>query len=146
MWVAVKTVTAAIIVRDHNVLLTRRGPAEKLAGFWEFPGGKLEDGESPSECLRRELLEELGVEADVGEIMAQSEYHYDHGSFLLVGMYACLASDNLKLTVHDQAEWVPISALLTYRLAPADIPIAVQLQGQSRQNTLEVECQQRPHD
>jgi 8-oxo-dGTP diphosphatase len=123
-----KTVTAAIIVRDKKVLLTRRGPTEKLAGYWEFPGGKVETGESLADCLRRELQEELGVEADIGEVLAESEYHYDHGSFLLIGMYASLASNNLTLTVHDQADWVPINELLSYQLAPADIPLAMKLQ------------------
>jgi 8-oxo-dGTP diphosphatase len=56
--------------------------------------------------------------------MAESEYHYDHGSFLLVGMYASLSSIDLKLTVHDQAERVPVADLLSYRLAPADVPLA----------------------
>ena len=119
-----KTVTAAIITRGNEVLLTRRGPTEKLAGYWEFPGGKLEDGESLADCLRRELNEELGVDANVGEVMAESEYHYEHGSFLLVGMYANLLSDQFKLTVHDLAEWVPIVDITNYQLAPADIPIA----------------------
>jgi len=62
-----KTVTTAIIVRGNSVLLTRRGPSEKLAGYWELPGGKLEDGESLVDCLRRE--EELGVSAEVGEVI-----------------------------------------------------------------------------
>jgi len=125
-----RVVTAAIIISDQKVLLTRRGPSEKLAGYWEFPGGKVEDGESLTDCLRRELHEELGVEAVIGEVMAESEYLYDHGSFLLVGMYASLSSKNLKLTVHDQAEWVPVSDLLSYQLAPADIPLAKHLQAQ----------------
>ena len=101
-----KTVTAAIIIRDQKVLLTRRGPSEKLAGYWEFPGGKVEDGEALQECLGRELFEELGVAAVIGEVMAESEYHYDHGSFLLVGMYANLLSDGITLTVHDKC-YVP---------------------------------------
>ena len=119
-----KTVTAAIIIRDQKVLLTRRGPSEKLAGYWEFPGGKIEDEETLEDCLRRELSEELGVDAVIGEVVAESEYHYDHGSFLLVGMYASLLSDDLKLTVHDRAEWVPVEDLISYNLAPADVPIA----------------------
>jgi 8-oxo-dGTP diphosphatase len=69
-----KTVTAAINIRDQKVLLTRRGKSEKLAGYWEFPGGKVEDGETLQECLERELLEELGVAAVIGEVMAKSEY------------------------------------------------------------------------
>ncbi len=125
-----KTVTAAIIIRYHKVLLARRGPSEKLAGYWEFPGGKVEDNESLEDCLRRELHEELGVTSVIGEVMAESEYHYDHGSFLLVGMYASLLSDDLTLMVHDRAEWVPIADLLLYQLAPADIPLAKHLQAQ----------------
>lgn len=123
-----KFVTAAIVIQKHMVLLTRRGPFEKLSGSWEFPGGKVELGESFAECLKRELYEELGVESEVGEIMAKSEYHYDHGSFILVGMYANLLSLDFKLTVHDQAEWVNIANLLNYQLAPADIPLAKHLQ------------------
>ena len=97
-----QTVTAAIITNDKEVLLTRRGPSEKLAGYWEFPGGKVEDEETLKDCLRRELNEELGVEADNGEVMAESEYHDDYGSFLLVGMYASLSSNDLKLTSRIQ--------------------------------------------
>lgn len=123
-----KTVTAAIIIQDNRVLLTRRGPAEKLSGLWEFPGGKVEDSESLAECLQRELHEELGVLAEIGEVMAESEYHYDHGSILLIGLYTKILSNQLKLTVHDEAEWVPISDILTYKLAPADIPLAKEIQ------------------
>jgi len=125
-----KVVTAAIIITDQKALLTRRGPSEKLAGYWEFPGGKVEVGESLADCLRRELHEELGVDADIGDVMAESEYRYDHGSFLLVGMYASLFSNDLKLTVHDKAEWVPVDDLLSYKLAPADIQLAKHLQDQ----------------
>lgn len=123
-----KTVTAAIIIKGDSVLIARRDPFQKLSGYWEFPGGKVENGESLVECLRRELLEELGVESELGEVLAKSEYHYEHGSFLLIGIYANLKSDELILTVHDQVKWVPIANLLQYRLAPADIPIAIKIQ------------------
>jgi 8-oxo-dGTP diphosphatase len=56
-----RTVAAAIIQKEDCILLARRSPGEKLAGFWEFPGGKVENGESPEECLARELREELGI-------------------------------------------------------------------------------------
>jgi 8-oxo-dGTP diphosphatase len=123
-----KVVTAAIVIQDGKVLLARRGPKEKLAGYWEFPGGKVEKGESLAECLCRELHEELGVEAEIGEVMAQSEYRYDHGAFILVGLCATLKSNDLFLSVHDLAEWVPISDLLKYQLAEADIALAIKLQ------------------
>jgi 8-oxo-dGTP pyrophosphatase MutT (NUDIX family) len=56
--------------------------------------------------MRRELSEELGVDAEAGEVLAESVYHYDHGSFLLIGMYASISTNNLTLTVHDRADWV----------------------------------------
>lgn len=122
-----KTVTAAIIIEDDRVLLTRRGPDEKLAGYWEFPGGKVEDGESLEECLKREIHEELGLYTDIGDVLAQSEYRYDHGSFRLVAMQTNILSGEIRLNVHDLVEWVPIQELLTFNLAPADIPIAHKL-------------------
>ncbi len=122
-----KTVTAAIIIEDERILLARRGPAQQLAGYWEFPGGKVEEGESLEECLKREIHEELGLATDIGDVFAQSEYHYDHGAFRLIAMRAYIISGEIRLHVHDQAEWVPIPDLLNYDLAPADIPIAQKL-------------------
>jgi len=123
-----KTVTAAIILRNHQVLLTRRASDQELAGFWEFPGGKVEEGESLKQCLERELAEELGVESTVGEQMVTSEYHYDHGAISLVAMKTALLKEDLTLSVHDKAIWVSVADLMDYQLAPADIPIAAYLQ------------------
>jgi 8-oxo-dGTP diphosphatase len=120
----VKTVTAAIIKKENKVLLTRRKPGEKLEGFWEFPGGKIEEDETPQECLRRELTEELGVVTDVLEQVAESIFSYDHGSIKLIALRTNIVSGNITLSVHDQVEWVKLNELLSYKLAPADIPIA----------------------
>ncbi len=67
-----KIVTAAIIFHNNTVLLTRRNNGQKLEGYWEFPGGKIEQGETPQICLERELYEELGVEATAGKIIGES--------------------------------------------------------------------------
>jgi len=69
-------VLAAVIERDGRFLLTRRPEGTHLAGRWEFPGGKCEPGESPAHCLRREISEELGVGADVGEEIMTTEHAY----------------------------------------------------------------------
>jgi 8-oxo-dGTP diphosphatase len=119
-----KIVTAAVIVRNGHVLVTRRAPGEKLAGLWEFPGGKLESGETLQQCLARELKEELGINVSVGDIVAESEYHYDHGTIRLVALRTEILSGNLELTVHDRAEWVAPAAFERLPLAPADLPIA----------------------
>ena len=119
-----RTVTAAVARQGKTVLLARRGPDQKLAGYWEFPGGKVDKGETLQACLERELREELGVQARAGEVLCESTYRYDHGEFRLVALAVTLPSAKFKLSVHDRAEWVPLSSLLGYRLAPADIPIA----------------------
>jgi 8-oxo-dGTP diphosphatase len=119
-----KKVTAAIIMQNGKILLTRRGPSEKLAGYWEFPGGKVEQGESLQECLKRELYEELGIETYISDVISESEYHYDHGSFRMFGLMADILSGELTLHVHDQYDWSKVEDLLSYNLAPADVPIA----------------------
>jgi len=128
-WPEKKLVTAAILRRGSKVLLTRRAEGEKLAGLWEFPGGKVHEGETPEVCLVRELREELALECSIGVKVAESEYHYEHGSFTILAYEAAIESGTLQLTVHDRAEWVEITDLLGRDLAPADIPIAEALQS-----------------
>jgi 8-oxo-dGTP diphosphatase len=122
-----KTVTAAVIVQGGRVLITRRRPGEKLAGMWEFPGGKVETGETLENCLARELREELGLIVEVGTVLAESIYHYEHGSIRLVAMQAVVCDGTITLSVHDRAEWVHPRDLSSFSLAPADIPIADRL-------------------
>lgn len=119
-----KLVTAAIIIKDQHVLLAKRKIGQKLEGFWEFPGGKIELNETPQSCLERELFEELGVASRAGTIIAESIYNYDHGSIKLMGIETILQEEDFKLSVHDKVEWVAIKDLTKYQLAPADIPIA----------------------
>ena len=119
-----KVVTAAIIQDQERYFVARRGPGEKLAGLWEFPGGKVEPGETLQESLTREIKEELGVEAVVGRVLAESQYKYAHGEILLVGLQTEIKSNDIKLSVHDKAEWLLPAQILALELAPADIPIA----------------------
>lgn len=127
-----KTVAAAVFRRGETVLLTRRQPGQKLAGFWEFPGGKVEAGETLQACLEREIAEELGWIIRAGESIATSEHVYEHGAIRLVALAAEILSGVLRPSVHDRLEWVPVARLLEYRLSPADIPIAEILMGKSR--------------
>jgi 8-oxo-dGTP diphosphatase len=124
-----KIVTAAIIRRNGYVLLARRSRREKLAGFWEFPGGKVEDGETPEECLSRELEEELGIQALIGRKCAESLHQYDHGKFRIVAHVADWVAGDLRPCVHDRVEWVKIRDLGEYQLLPADGPIAAVIQN-----------------
>lgn len=123
-----KDVTAAIITRNDKVLLTRRAPGEKHAGWWEFPGGKVEAGESPEACLHRELLEELEIETTIGDKLTESIHTYETGAIRLLAYRATILSGILSLHVHDEYRWVCISDLMHYQLLPADKLIAEFLQ------------------
>ena len=122
-----KIVTAGIICHGDTVLIARRAAGEKFAGYWEFPGGKLEPGETPEQGLQRELWEELGVQVEVGDFVGESTYEYAQGALRLLAYRVRLLSDALRLTVHDEYKYVEVRELTTYDLLPADIPLAVQL-------------------
>ena len=126
-----KTVTAAIIVDAGRVLLVRRAPGEKLAGRWEFPGGKLESGEDEPCCLSRELREELGIECRVGEYFAESMYDYQGregiASIRLVAYFCEIVAGTPTPTVHDEFVWCRPADLTGFALSPADVPIAEKL-------------------
>ena len=118
------TVTAAIIIRDGCALLARRPQGDSLAGYWEFPGGKIEPGETPQECLERELLEEFGLRAKARQVVAENVHTYPHGAIRLIAIMTEIEGGEITLSAHDTVRWVPISEIMAYKLAPADIPIA----------------------
>ena len=122
-----KQVAAAIASQNGKVLVTRRAAGQKLAGFWEFPGGKLEPGEDVQTCIVRELEEELGVKSTAGEVITVSEYSYPGGAISLIAIEVSLHSSDFILTVHDEYAWKAPGELLELNLAPADIPIAKEL-------------------
>lgn len=126
-----KQVTAAVIIEDGRLLITRRPPGDPLAGLWELPGGKIECGETPQQCLKRELAEELSMTAEIGEIVARTVYHYDHGSFEMLALETTRTSE-FELLVHDEFAWVPLTQLAEYPLAPADVELVEQLRSQER--------------
>ena len=119
-----KLVTAAVIRNGENILVVRRGPGEKLAGYWEFPGGKVEHPETLQECLERELFEELDIATKVTNVIAVSDYKYDNGAIKLVALEAEILHGEITLSVHDKLRWLTPSEILELKLAPADIPIA----------------------
>lgn len=119
-----KNVSAAIIINNGRILLTRRAAGETHAGAWEFPGGKQEVGESLQECLVRELKEELNIQADCSRILVENVYTYPGGKMNLVAIETVIVSGEISLSVHDQYQWIAIGELLNYQLSPADIPIA----------------------
>ena len=116
-------VAAGFIRKGNLILLTRRAPGQRQAGYWELPGGKLEKGESAEQCLEREIQEELGIIVRSNKVIAESVFEYPGSTVRLIGVDADYVSGEIKLTVHDEAEWLAAADLCTYQLAPADIPL-----------------------
>jgi len=129
-WVAV---TAAVIGRAGRILLARRGPGQRHAGEWEFPGGKVEVGESDAGCLRRELCEEFGLGSAVGERLGVFRHVYPHAGVELRVYNVRLRRGPIRRTVHDRIAWVRPRDLVRYELAAADRLVAGRLaQGGGR--------------
>lgn len=120
-------VTAAVIVHHGRVLITQRHATDRLAGLWEFPGGKIEAGETPEECLQRELREELEMDAVIGDLLGTSRYHYDHISIELMAFRAVWDGQPFRLVTHQACRWVLREQLNDYPFTPADLPFVRQL-------------------
>jgi 8-oxo-dGTP diphosphatase len=116
-------VACAIIERDGLVLATRRSARMSLPLKWEFPGGKLEAGESPQECLHRELREELGVSVEIGAGLPAVTHCYHDFTCTLYPFICTLSSAELTLHEHDQLIWLPPRQLHTLDWLAADLPV-----------------------
>ncbi|WP_144635638.1 (deoxy)nucleoside triphosphate pyrophosphohydrolase [Priestia megaterium] len=122
-----KKVTAAIIKDKNRLLIAKRHSKDPLGGKWEFPGGKIEPGETPQDCLVREIKEELGVEVKIGPFYHDNVYNsLDHGIHLLF-YWAEIIKGEVILFVHDDLKWITINELASFDFAPADIPIVKKL-------------------
>ena len=124
---AITKVVCGIIFKDDLVLICRRKREKSLGGYWEFPGGKVEDDESYEESLLRELIEELNLKVEIKEHFFNTVHHYDKGSIELISFICETENIAIESTDHDLLEWVEVDDLLNWKLAPADIPIAKEL-------------------
>ena len=118
------------LIRNHQnqYFLARRAAHKDHAGFWEFPGGKLEPGETHQACLKRELMEELDMEVHIGELAGDTHHTFENFSIHLIAYYGDFVSATYQLSDHDRYEWVAAKDLLTYKLAASDIVFAELLQ------------------
>lgn len=115
-------VVGAIILQDALVLCAQRGPGTAHAGMWEFPGGKVEPGETPEEALVREIREELGCLISVGEFVNTTSYRYDFATVNLSTYYCKIIDGEPVPSEHSALEWREPSTLLELYWAPADVP------------------------
>ena len=112
-------VAAAVIRRGNEIFATQRGYGE-FKDWWEFPGGKMEAGETPVQALRREIREELDAEINVGELIRTVEWDYPAFHLTLHCFWCELASDALHLNEHEAARWLGPDELQSVKWLPAD--------------------------
>ena len=112
-------VVAAIIIKDGQVFATQRGYGE-FQGWWEFPGGKMEAGESPQEALKREINEELDADIQVNELLETVEWDYPNFHLTMRCFICSLLSESIHLNEHEAATWLTHEPLRSVKWLPAD--------------------------
>lgn len=120
------TVSAAIIRRNHKIFATQRGYGAFKDG-WEFPGGKLEQGETPEQALVREIREELDTEIEVGELIETVEYDYPEFHLTMYCFLCTVKEGSLTLKEHEAAKWLAQEELDSVSWLPADLGLIEKL-------------------
>ncbi len=116
-------VTAAIVENAGTVMIARRKKKGRAGGVWEFPGGKVEPGESPEDGLRRELREELGLDVRVGPFFGRFPFRSDKINLELIAFRVTIEGGSLVLNDHDEIRWVKPAELSAFKFADPDRPI-----------------------
>jgi 8-oxo-dGTP diphosphatase len=118
---ALRFVAAALIVRGGEVLIGQRRPDQPMALLWEFPGGKIEAGESPEQALARELDEELGIRATIGPRVTRVRHNYRHGGAVDLQFFAVHEfAGEIEGRIYQQVRWVRLEDLSDYEFLAAD--------------------------
>lgn len=115
-------VVGAVIIDGDKILCAQRGMEKSLPGLWEFPGGKIEETETPQSALQREIQEEMHCQVEIGEQVEHTEYEYDFGIVHLTTFYCQLIEGTPVLTEHIEIQWLKADELDQLEWAPADIP------------------------
>lgn len=126
-------VTAAIIEKGDKFLIARRAKGNHLSGFWEFPGGKIEKGETAEACLSRELNEELQIIVSVKRFVGESHFKYPNKTINLKAFTCSIIRGEIQLKDHDKVEWITLQEINQYKLAPADLQL-IPLYDKARNN------------
>ena len=121
-------VACAIIERDGLVLSALRSASMNLPLKWEFPGGKIEAGEGREECLRRELVEEMGVQIEVGRALTPATHDYPSFTVTLYPYVCSIVSGKITLFEHSAVSWLPAARMLELDWADADLPVIAEYQ------------------
>lgn len=116
-----KQVTAALIKNNDRYLICQRAEDDECPLQWEFPGGKLEEGETLEECIIREIKEELELDIKVNGIFTTNVYHFAGLEIFFTVFNAEIVGGSMKLNVHNDAKWVTLEEMSQYGFMPADI-------------------------
>jgi 8-oxo-dGTP diphosphatase len=122
-------VVGAVILRSGAILCAQRGSTSALPGMWEFPGGKIELGETPREALEREIVEELRCRVSVGEQVTVTTHEYDFATVELTTFYCELVEGTPQLSEHAAVLWLTPEVLDSLEWAPADMPAVEAIQA-----------------
>ncbi len=118
---ALRFVAAALIIRDGEVLIGQRGANQPMPLLWEFPGGKIEPGESPQQALARELSEELGIQATIGPQFTRIRHNYRRGGAVDLQFFTVREfTGEIQNHIHAQVKWVKVTDLPSYEFLAAD--------------------------
>ncbi len=123
-------VTAAIIRRNGKILICQRAEGGSCAWLWEFPGGKVEKGETPEHSLIRECREELGLDIYVKGVFAEKTWKYPEREIAFTFYYANITGGELRMNAHNAICWVSPQELKNYTFCPADVEIAERLENE----------------
>ena len=116
-------VTGALLRLEDKYLICKRDSKGSMPGLWEFPGGKLEVGESLEDCIKRELKEELDIDAKIGKLFTSYIYSYSHITYHLF-FYEILSFEGvIKMNVHKKIIWETVDRFKYYDFLPGDIPL-----------------------
>lgn len=115
-------VVAAVIMEDNKIFATQRGYGD-FKGGWEFPGGKIDEGETPEEALMREIKEELDIEIEVKELLYTVEYDYPRFHLSMDCFICSIKSGDLILKEHEAAQWLTKETLDSVEWLPADLKL-----------------------
>jgi 8-oxo-dGTP diphosphatase len=121
-------IAIALVWKDGRLLIARRPTGVHLAGLWEFPGGKIEPGEGREECRKRELVEEMGVQIEVGRPLTPATHDYAAFTVTLYPYVCSIASGEITLHEHSAISWLPAARMHELDWADADIPIIAEYQ------------------
>jgi 8-oxo-dGTP diphosphatase len=117
----IRYVVAALILRGDQILVGQRRPDQPMSLKWEFPGGKIEPGESPEQALRRELDEELGIHATIGTLVAHIRHNYRNGGAVDLQFYAVRSFEGeLTNRIYHDIRWTPLHTLPEFDFLAAD--------------------------